>query len=78
MHGNNWISGLDARGFLLGPMVAVELNAAFVPVRKRGKLPGSCIEVGYAKEYGTVSVFSSLLCSELFLIGRICMYIGLL
>ena len=46
--------GLDARGFLLGPMIACELGAAFVPVRKRGKLPGSCIEVGYEKEYGVV------------------------
>ncbi|KAF9006458.1 phosphoribosyltransferase-like protein [Cyathus striatus] len=46
------IVGLDARGFLLGPIVALRLGAAFVPVRKRGKLPGQCISASYEKEYG--------------------------
>ena len=44
--------GLDARGFLLGPWIAAELDAAFVPVRKGGKLPGPCAQVAYALEYG--------------------------
>jgi adenine phosphoribosyltransferase len=48
------IVGLDARGFLLGPVIALRLGAAFVPVRKRGKLPGECVCATYEKEYGTV------------------------
>jgi len=46
------VVGLDARGFLLGPIVAMRLGAAFVPVRKKGKLPGKCITATYEKEYG--------------------------
>jgi adenine phosphoribosyltransferase len=44
---------LDARGFLLGPALAMLIGAAFVPVRKRGKLPGACISAEYVKEYGS-------------------------
>ena len=50
------VVGLDARGFLLGPIVALRLGAAFVPVRKVGKLPGKTLSVLYEKEYGTVSI----------------------
>ncbi|EFX01177.1 adenine phosphoribosyltransferase 1 [Grosmannia clavigera kw1407] len=46
------IVGLDARGFLFGPGLALNLGAAFVPVRKRGKLPGPCVTASYEKEYG--------------------------
>ncbi|RKP06018.1 phosphoribosyltransferase-like protein [Thamnocephalis sphaerospora] len=46
------VVGLDARGFLIGPALAILLGAAFVPVRKRGKLPGACINAEYVKEYG--------------------------
>ncbi|KIM46266.1 hypothetical protein M413DRAFT_441347 [Hebeloma cylindrosporum] len=46
------IVGLDARGFLFGPIIALRLGAAFVPVRKAGKLPGKCISASYEKEYG--------------------------
>ncbi|CAD6567331.1 MAG: adenine phosphoribosyltransferase [Tremellales sp. Tagirdzhanova-0007] len=46
------IVGLDARGFLLGPILAMRLGAAFVPVRKGGKLPGRVEVVTYEKEYG--------------------------
>ncbi|TFK75987.1 adenine phosphoribosyltransferase [Pluteus cervinus] len=49
------VVGLDARGFLLGPIIALRLGAAFVPVRKRGKLPGACVSATYEKEYGTDS-----------------------
>ena len=49
------VVGLDARGFLFGPIIALRLGAAFVPVRKSGKLPGQCIDATYEKEYGTVS-----------------------
>ncbi|EKM59636.1 uncharacterized protein PHACADRAFT_158037 [Phanerochaete carnosa HHB-10118-sp] len=44
--------GLDARGFLLGPIIAMRLGAAFVPVRKKGKLPGECVTASFEKEYG--------------------------
>jgi len=46
------VVGLDARGFLIGPIIALRLGAAFVPVRKRGKLPGECASATYEKEYG--------------------------
>ncbi|KAG2202748.1 hypothetical protein INT47_004772 [Mucor saturninus] len=46
------VVGLDARGFLFGPLVALRLGAAFVPVRKQGKLPGDCAQAIYKKEYG--------------------------
>ncbi|EGO01828.1 hypothetical protein SERLA73DRAFT_177358 [Serpula lacrymans var. lacrymans S7.3] len=49
------VVGLDARGFLFGPIIALRLGAAFVPVRKRGKLPGECISATYQKEYGSDS-----------------------
>jgi len=46
------IVGLDARGFLFGPSLALRLGASFVPVRKKGKLPGPCETAAYQKEYG--------------------------
>lgn len=49
------VVALDARGFLLGPIIASRLKAAFVPVRKIGKLPGECFSAEYEKEYGKVS-----------------------
>lgn len=46
------IVGLEARGFLFGPALALRLGAAFVPVRKKGKLPGQTLSASYVKEYG--------------------------
>lgn len=46
------IVGLEARGFLFGPSLALRLGAAFVPVRKKGKLPGPVETETYQKEYG--------------------------
>jgi adenine phosphoribosyltransferase len=46
------VVGLEARGFLFGPSLALRLGAAFVPVRKKGKLPGPCETASYKKEYG--------------------------
>ncbi|KAF2465297.1 adenine phosphoribosyltransferase [Lindgomyces ingoldianus] len=46
------VVGLDARGFLFGPSLALRLGAGFVPVRKRGKLPGKCETASFVKEYG--------------------------
>ncbi|KAK2879544.1 adenine phosphoribosyltransferase [Arthroderma sp. PD_2] len=47
------VVGLDARGFLFGPSLALRLGAAFVPVRKQGKLPGPVVTQEYQKEYGS-------------------------
>ncbi|KAH8899250.1 adenine phosphoribosyltransferase [Thozetella sp. PMI_491] len=47
------VVGLDARGFLFGPSLALRLDASFVPVRKKGKMPGPCVTASYQKEYGT-------------------------
>lgn len=46
------IAGMEARGFIFGAAVAIELGLGFVPVRKPGKLPVSTIGVDYALEYG--------------------------
>lgn len=46
------IVGLEARGFLFGPTLALRLSRPFVPVRKKGKMPGACRTVEYKKEYG--------------------------
>lgn len=47
------VAGIEARGFILGGALAHALGAGFVPVRKRGKLPGAARGVDYALEYGT-------------------------
>lgn len=46
------IAGMEARGFIFGAAVAVELGIGFVPVRKPGKLPVEVIGIDYALEYG--------------------------
>lgn len=46
------IVGLESRGFLFGPTLALKLGAGFVPVRKQGKLPGPCETESFEKEYG--------------------------
>ncbi|CAH1990949.1 unnamed protein product [Acanthoscelides obtectus] len=46
------VAGLEARGFLFGPLISLELNVPFVPIRKKGKLPGNLLSVCYSKEYG--------------------------
>lgn len=47
------VAGIEARGFLLGPAIALRLGVGFVPLRKRDKLPGTTIGEDYALEYGT-------------------------
>lgn len=46
------VVGIDARGFILGAPLAYELKTAFVPVRKKGKLPFDTLEEAYELEYG--------------------------
>ncbi|MEE9284491.1 MAG: adenine phosphoribosyltransferase [Dehalococcoidia bacterium] len=50
------VVGIEARGFIVGAPLALELGAAFVPIRKKGKLPGVTAEIEYALEYGTATV----------------------
>jgi adenine phosphoribosyltransferase len=47
------VVGIESRGFILGAIVARELGAGFIPVRKPGKLPYNSMSVEYALEYGT-------------------------
>ena len=49
----DYIVGLEARGFLFGPSLALALGCGFIPVRKAGKLPGQVVQATYVKEYGT-------------------------
>ena len=50
------VAGLEARGFVLGGAIAHQLSVGFVPVRKKGKLPGAVISEEYELEYGTDTV----------------------
>jgi len=46
------VAGIEARGLILGSAVALELGKGFVPLRKKGKLPGATFEESYGLEYG--------------------------
>lgn len=50
------VAGVDARGFIVGSVLAHELNLGFVPVRKKGKLPFDTVAEEYVLEYGNASV----------------------
>ncbi|MCD8260855.1 MAG: adenine phosphoribosyltransferase [Bacteroides sp.] len=50
------VVGIESRGFIMGPILALRLNAGFIPIRKSGKLPAETIEESYAKEYGVDTI----------------------
>jgi adenine phosphoribosyltransferase len=52
----DFVVGLESRGFLFGPRMAMDLNAGFVPVRKPNRLPYETIKATYKLEYGEDSV----------------------
>jgi adenine phosphoribosyltransferase len=50
------VAGIEARGFILAAPVALRLGAGFVPIRKKGKLPGATLAQEYQLEYGSATV----------------------
>ena len=50
------IAGIESRGFLLGPALAMDLNIPFVMIRKKGKLPYHTVSHRYDLEYGTAEI----------------------
>ncbi len=52
----NIIGGIESRGFILGMPIAYEMKKAFLPVRKKGKLPCETIEESYDLEYGSATL----------------------
>ncbi len=50
------VAGLDARGFIVGAVVAHQLNVGFIPIRKKGKLPFTTVQETYELEYGSATV----------------------
>ncbi|MGM0419891.1 MAG: adenine phosphoribosyltransferase [Bacillota bacterium] len=49
----DYVAAIEARGFLFGPQLALELNKGFIPIRKPGKLPADSLSAEYELEYGT-------------------------
>ena len=54
--GINLVAGIDARGFIIGPLIAHQLGVGFVPIRKSGKLPFETVSATYDLEYGQATV----------------------
>lgn len=52
----DYIAGIEARGFILGSALAFALGKGFIPVRKKGKLPGKTINQSYDLEYGSDTI----------------------
>jgi adenine phosphoribosyltransferase len=50
------VAGIEARGFVFGPPVAMALGVGFVPIRKEGKLPADVHAVSYDLEYGQATL----------------------
>ncbi|MDU0810428.1 MAG: adenine phosphoribosyltransferase [Burkholderia sp.] len=52
----DYVVGIDARGFIIGPVIAYELCIGFLPIRKVGKLPYRTKSESYHLEYGSATV----------------------
>ena len=50
------VLGLESRGFIFGMPIAYNLHKAFIPVRKKGKLPRETVSAKYDLEYGTAEI----------------------
>ena len=59
------VAGIEARGFIFGAGVAIAVGVGFVPIRKRGKLPGKTLGQNYVLEYGvdTIEIHADVLSS---------------
>lgn len=55
-HRIDYVAGIEARGFILGAALAYALGIGFIPVRKKGKLPGKTISQNYDLEYGSDTI----------------------
>ena len=70
------VAGIEARGFILGGAVAHQLSTAFVPIRKKGKLPWRTVAQSYRLEYGddTVEMHEDAVTSgdQVLLVGACC------
>lgn len=60
------VLGIESRGFILGAIIANNINAGFIPVRKPGKLPAEVVSQSYSKEYGTdtIEIHKDALCPD--------------
>ncbi len=60
------VVGIESRGFIIAPAVAMELGVGFVPIRKPGKLPAETVEISYQKEYGvdTIQIHKDAICAD--------------
>ncbi len=52
----DYVAGIEARGFILGAALAFALGKGFIPVRKKGKLPGKTVTMSYDLEYGSDTI----------------------
>lgn len=52
----NKVVSIESRGFIFGSILANELHAGFVPVRKKGKLPADVVGISYQLEYGSATL----------------------
>ncbi len=52
----DYIAGVEARGFLVGAPLALKMNKGFLPIRKKGKLPGEVVRADYDLEYGSATL----------------------
>ncbi len=52
----DFVVGIESRGFIFGSLLAQELNAGFVPIRKQGKLPHETMQQEYELEYGEATI----------------------
>ncbi len=50
------VAGVEARGFIIGALVARELGVGFIPIRKEGKLPAETVSIAYELEYGEATI----------------------
>ena len=50
------VAGIESRGFIFGAALAQALRCSFIPIRKKGKLPGECMSISYELEYGNAEL----------------------